>query len=360
MLQRLIFALTDGLCRNAYCTDAVAQMDKLRALQYFLTAAEERSFSRAARKLEVSVPAVVKLVNALEVQLGAALFERSARGLTLTAGGERYWDECHPLVAQLVAADQLLDSDTSRLRGTVVLAAHPELVMLPWLSRFHERYPDIQVDVRNVTSTTIQSVPADVYLVHGWPRESHMVRRIIAQPRLITCAAPSYWSKHGVPEYPEDLAAHVCLLYCNDEGTVNDLWKYERSGKTVSVTARGWLVSNNRGVTLNAALAGEGVVRIANLLVFEHLRSGALVPVLPDWEMADAPPFNVLYSANQRRAPRTRIFIDFATNLFRELQTQADYGAKAPKASDRPRWSQRGFKRASAVLRGSGKVVSSV
>src|SRR5688572_19842978 len=139
-------------------------MDKLRALQYFLTAAEERSFSRAARKLEVSVPAVVKLVNALERQLGAALFERSAQGLKLTAGGERYWDACEPLLAQIDVADQLLGGEVSRPRGTLVLGAHPELVMLPWLSRFHESYPDIQIDVRNVTRPTIKTISADVYL----------------------------------------------------------------------------------------------------------------------------------------------------------------------------------------------------
>jgi LysR family transcriptional regulator, regulator for bpeEF and oprC len=328
----------------------VAQMDKLRALEYFLTAAEERSFSRAARKLQVSVPAVVKLVNVLEAQLGAVLFERSVRGLKLTAGGERYWDACQPLLTQLVAADQLLDSEASRLRGTIVLAAHPELVMLPWLSRFHGAYPDIQIDIRNVTATTIQTVPADVYLVHGWPSQVDMVRRVVAQPRLVTCAAPTYWAKYGVPQRPEDLADHVCLLYCNDLRTVNDLWKYERSGKTVSVTALGWLVSNNRAITLNAAVAGEGVVRIADLFVIEQLRSGALVPVLTDWNMADSPPFNLMYSANQRRNRRARIFIDFVTNAFRELEAQAGYGSNTSRPSERPRWSKRGLRRASAAL----------
>jgi DNA-binding transcriptional LysR family regulator len=326
-------------------------MDKLRALEYFLTAAEERSFTRAARKLEVSVPAIVKLVNALEGQLGTPLFERSARGLKLTAGGERYWDACQPLVAQLAAADQLLADDTRRPSGTLVVAAHPELVMLPWLSRFHETYPDIQIDIRNVTRPTIKTVAADVYLVHGWPTEADMVCRAVVQPRLLTCAAPGYWAKNSIPQRPEDLAQHVCLLYCNDEGTVNDLWKYERAAESVSVTVRGWLVSNNRAMTLHAAISGEGVVRISDLLAVEQLRSGQLVPVLLDWQMADAPPFNLLYSASQRRNPRSRIFIEFVTDAFREIQMDSDFGSKPRESAERPRWSQRGFRRASAVLR---------
>jgi len=326
-------------------------MDKLRALQYFLVAAEESSFSRAARRLEVSVPAIAKLVNALERKLGATLFDRSPQGLKLTASGERYLDACQPLLEQLTAADELISGEAIRPRGTLVLAAHPELVMLPWLSRFHERYPDIQIDVRPVNRLTIKDTAAEVYIVHGWPNEPDMVRRLIAQPRLLTCAAPGYWAMHCVPQRPADLEQHVCLLYCNDEGTVNDLWQYERGSEKESVTARGWLVSNNRYVTLNAALSGEGVVRISDLLTGEYLRSGLLVPVLLDWEMSDSPPFNLLYPANQQRNQRTRLFIDFVIEAFRELEAESGYGAKRRQFAERPYWHRRQHRRASAALR---------
>ena len=326
-------------------------MDKLRAIQYFMTAAGERSFSRAARKLEVSVPAVVKLVNALEHELGAVLFERSAQGLKLTARGERYCDACQPLLAQLAAADQSVGAEDNRLRGTLVIGAHPELVTLPWLSRFHEAYPDIQLDMRAVTRVTMRDTPADVYLVHGWPAQPDMVRRVVAQPRLLTCAAPSYWARYGVPEEPAALASHVCLLYCNDEGTVNDLWVYTRGAEKRAVTARGWLVSDSRYTTVSAALSGEGIVRISDVMAIEYLQSGKLVPVLLDWEMADAPPFNLLYSPNQRRNTRARIFIDFVSEAFGALQASSPYGSQRRELVERPYWSQRGFRRASAVGR---------
>jgi LysR family transcriptional regulator for bpeEF and oprC len=324
-------------------------MDKLRALKYFLVSAEEHSFSRAARRLEVSVPAVAKLVAVLERELGAALFERSAQGLKLTVRGERYLDVCQPLLAQLTAADELVGEETVRPRGTLVVGAHPELVMLPWLSRFHERYPDIQIDLRAVTTMTIKDTPAEVYLVHGWPDQPDMVRRVVAQPRLLTCAAPAYWAAHGVPQRPNDLEAHVCLLYCNDEGTVNDLWQYERGQEKESVTARGWLVSNSRYVTINAALAGEGVVRISDLMAGEHLRNGQLVPTLLDWVMGDAPPFNVLFRSRERRNPRARVFIDFAIEAFGEWEAECGYGINRRQFLERPYWHRRRYRRASAA-----------
>ena len=146
----------------------------------------------------------------------------------------------------------------------------------------------------------------------------------------------------------------MCLLYGNDEGTVNDLWQYQRGSEQESVTAHGWLVSNSRHVTLDAAVSGEGIVRISDLLSFEQLQSGRLVPVLLDWKMNDAPPFNLLYAANQRRNLRARLFIDFVTSFFRELEEKTGYSAKQQPFVERPDWSQRGYRRASAVLQRRG------
>jgi LysR family transcriptional regulator, regulator for bpeEF and oprC len=333
-------------------------MDKLRALQYFLVSAQEGSFSRAAQRLEVSVPAVAKLVNSLERELGATLFYRSAQGLTLTTGGERYRDACQPLLAQITAADDLASDEVSRVCGTLVVGAHPELVMMPWLAGFHERYPDIQIDLRTVGQTTIHETAAEVYVLHGWPHYPEMVLRRFAQPHLLTCAAPSYWAAHGIPRLPLDLERHICLLYRNDEGTVNDLWQYERGTEKVSVTVRGWLVSDHRNVTIHAALSGEGIVRISDLMVATHLHSGRLVPVLTDWQMADAPPFNLLYAPSQRRNPRARLFIDHVTEAFRELETQSGHDTRRRQFSDRPYWARGKYRRASVAVRRKERGVS--
>ena len=83
-------------------------MDKLRALQYFIAAAEERSLSGAARRLDISVPAVSKLISSLENTLGTSLFDRTVHGLTLTSGGEIYLEACQPLLDQLATADEAL------------------------------------------------------------------------------------------------------------------------------------------------------------------------------------------------------------------------------------------------------------
>ena len=331
-------------------------MDKLRALQYFIAAAEEGSLSGAARRFDISVPAVSKLITSLERTLGTSLFDRTARGLTLTSNGEIYLEACQPLIDQLFAADEALRGAAANVRGTLVVGSPQMLAqhcLLPGLPRFHARYPDIQVDLRDIAQPSgADAGAADVFVVWGWSEPSpDLVQRRIGQSRFVICAAPSYWVANGVPLRPKNLERHVCLLFRTPDGTVHDLWQFERNGAKESVTARGWLVSNHRDVILDAALAGEGVVRFTDLTIRSQIQGGQLVPVLVDWDMRDAPPVELLYRPNQRRIPRARVFIDFVTELFREMEAELGEKAGVRLRAERPRWWAR-HGRASAAIEG--------
>lgn len=315
-------------------------MDKLRALQYFVAAAEEHSLSGAARRLEVSVPAVSKLISSLENSLGVTLFERKAQGLALTSSGELYLEACQPLLHQLAAADDVLRDEAAAIRGTVVVGAPQMLAqhcLLPALPRLHARHPDLQIDVRRPGDANAGGV--DVHVVWGWmDPPADLIQRRVGQSRFLICAAPNYWAVHGVPQRPKDLERHACLLFRTGDGTVHDLWQLERDGVVEPVAARGWLVSSHRDVVLDAALAGEGVARMTDITIRAHVQSGRLVPVLLDWDMRDAPPVDLLYGPNQRRIPRVRLFIDFITEVFREMEAERSAQGASRLRNERPRW----------------------
>ena len=331
-------------------------MDKLRALQYFVAAAEMRSFSGAARRFEVSVPAVVKLINSLESRLGVTLFDRTVQGVKLTADGESYLDACQTPLEQLAAADEAVGGSASRPHGVLVVGA-PAFVsqgcILPALPRFHARYPDIQIDIRVVNRLTDTEASAvDVFILLGWPEGADLVHRRIAQTRLHICASPSYWAVHGIPQRPKDLEHHVCLLFRDQEGTVLDLWQHERNGEKESAKVGGWLTSSHRDVVRDAAIAGEGIARLSDFTIRSYLQSGRLVPVLLDWETKDAPPVNLLYRPNHRRNPRVQPFIQFVTELFRNLESEREDGTAPRLLAERPHWHRRHYARASTTARG--------
>jgi LysR family transcriptional regulator for bpeEF and oprC len=328
-------------------------MDKLRALQYFAAAAAEKSLSGAARELSVSIPAVAKLINALEKDLGAKLFDRTARGVTLTAEGARYLEACAPALAQLGEADERLRNSTMRPKGIVVIGVQHVIArgcLTAALPRFHARYPDIEIDVRDFQRVTEEQVSGvDVMLVLGWPKVEDLVLRRIGAGRFMVAAAPAYWAEHGMPQRPKDLERHVCLPIRAVDDTVMDVWTFKRGDEQESVVARGWLTASNahRDLVIELALAGHGVVRLLDWANLPELAAGTLVRALEDWESPEAPPVNLLYRASVRRIPRVRLFIEFATELFRELDLVR---GQRVVGTEPPRWLGRHYGRASAIM----------
>jgi len=335
----------------------MAGMDKFRAIENFVAAALEGSFSGAARRLEVSIPAVAKMITALERSLGASLFDRTPQGLRLTADGARYLESCQPLLEQLSAADEAVGAGAARPRGTLIVGA-PAFVLQNCLQgampRFHARYPDLHLDFRIVSRLSDpEAAAAEVFVLFGWHEVQDMVQRRLAETRYHIYGSPAYWAAHGVPQHPRDLERHNCLCFRNPEGTLLDLWEFHRGGQVESVAVNGWMSSNHRDFVVDAALAGEGVVRVSGMTTWQHVQSGRLVTVLRDWEVRHGPPVTVHFRPLHRRTPRVRVFVDFVTDLFRELELQRE-GSFADVTAERPEWQGKRYGRASNSRRGPG------
>jgi len=332
-------------------------VDKLKALEYFLAAAQTGSFSAAARQQGVSLQAVAKLVSALEAQLGATLFQRSGRGLVLTADGTQYAEACAPLLAQLRSADEGLRQARQRPQGTLVVGGTPFFVqhcIVPALHTFHGNFPDLTLDLRTVLHLNEPAAQdCDLLVLHGWFEAGDWVRRELPVLPQVTAATPTYWKRHGTPKHPSDLAEHVCLCYRNPYGKLLDLWRYrktDRQGERIEeIVVRGWLSSNHRDHLLELALGDAGVMRVSPATAQDEMASGRLVPVLLEWEMMDPPPLAIYFRPELRRTLRLRVFADFVATCCADLAKRTD--AKGQSSIDgRPAWHHGSSRRASSWL----------
>lgn len=319
-------------------------MDKLRALQYFIAAAEGSSLSAAARHHGVSVAAVGKLISALESVLKVKLLERRTQGVVLTAAGTAYLDSCRPLVQALVEADETASGAASRVRGTVVVGVQPVIAqecLTPALPRFLAAYPEVQLDLRYFMRPTEDQIRGvDVMLVVGWPQADDLVQRRLGAVSYVVCAAPSYWAARGVPRHPSELAQHNCLCVRSSQtGAVMDLWRFQKGEAEVAVAARGTVVADNihRDLVRDLLVAGVGVGRILEWDTHHDPRfaAGALVPVLRDWVSPEVPPVTLLHPPSVRRVARVRLFIDWVAQLFADIEHQRHVAAPATAV---PRW----------------------
>jgi DNA-binding transcriptional LysR family regulator len=186
-------------------------------------------------------------------------------------------------------------------------------------------------------------------LMVGWPKAPDLVSRRIGESRFRVVASPSYWAAHGIPEQPRDLERHVCFNIRGNYGRVMDVWSFAKGADQQTVVARGWLTTSNahRALVQQLVIQGHGVARFLDWADLPQVASGALVPVLSDWQATDAPPVNILYSASTRRIPRARAFIDFISERFRSLD---ELRGLKPIVTAPPLWMRRPHGRASDFL----------
>lgn len=332
-------------------------MDKLKAIQYFLSAAQTGSLSAAARQQGVTLQAIAKQVSALEAQLGTTLFQRGSRGLQLTPDGAQYAEACAPLLAQLQAADEGLRQSRQRPQGTLVVGGTPFLLqhcIVPALPAFHATYPELTLDLRTVLHLEEPaSKDCDLLLLHGWFEAGGWVRRELPVMAQVTAATPAYWQRRGIPRHPRDLADHDCLSYRNPYGKLLDLWRYRQTGPqgdvVEEVIVRGWLNSNHRDNLLELAMADGGVMRLAYATAQADLASGRLVAALLDWELMDPPPLAMYFRPELRRTLRLRVFADFAAAHCTDLAKLTTAKGQA-SVDGRPAWHHGNSRRASSWL----------
>ena len=191
-------------------------MQSLRGILNFTRTAELGSFAKAAQELGVSPVAVSQNISRLEAGLGVRLLARSTRALQLTPEGQAFLEQCRQPLAQLEAACTQAATDARRpsgkLRATMVSpVAH--LYLIPLLSRFAQRYPDIELELElSEDASPLINKRFDVGIRVGALNDAAFVARPLGPLRLLLCASPNYLAQHNLPRSLDDLAKHRLLL----------------------------------------------------------------------------------------------------------------------------------------------------
>jgi len=290
-------------------------MDSIAGMQLFIHIVEQGSLAGAARKIDLTPSAVSRKLSDLEQELGVILFRRSTRKLSLTESGELLYRKAKPIVADV----ERVKSELSRLSNTpsgalrvTAPAAFGRLVIAPRLKVFFKHYPEIEIGLS--LSDQFQDVVGEGYdiAIRQWqPTDTNLRASHLADIELVMCASPDYLQQHGTPQKVADLKQHNCLTFRSQAG-VNHWQFFNQSNAIETVDVRGNFYSDDIGTLLSCALNGQGIIRSANWLVDEYLRSGRLVAVLAD--IPTHPKYKgiyALFSEHRLLSPKARVFIDF-------------------------------------------------
>ena len=289
-------------------------MRNLNALAVFASVAETRSFSAGGLRLGISASGASRAVSRLESDLGVRLLARTTRSVKLTEEGAAYLERCRRILDEIAEAENAITSDRARPHGRLRLhvpVGFGKKIVVPALSAFRERYPEITLDVElNDRAPDLAQEGIDVGVRVGQLGDTHVVARRLCRTRFITVAAPSYLKRRGTPKMPEDLARHDCLAYAIPGTGRYRPWEFAKGGRNFSIAVSGTLNINNGEALVDAAIAGAGIATVASFIAADDIREGRLKLILADY-MAEGPTIYVTYLNPKQASARVRAMVDF-------------------------------------------------
>jgi DNA-binding transcriptional LysR family regulator len=282
------------------------QLDHLNVLAAFLAVAEERSFTKAAKRLGVSRSALSHSVRGLEERLGVRLLARTTRSVAPTEAGEQLirrlgpaFGEAESVLEQIV---ELREQPTGRVR-LLVTPMSATMVLAPKLLQFGRRFPDVVLEVATTqegrTELVAAGFDAGIHLGESIQRDVVAVR-VSRDQRLAVVGSPTYFATHPPPSSPHDLPTHRCInLRGGSAGPYR--WEFEKDGESLVVDVNGPLIVDDADLMIRAAVDGLGLTFSFEDYIAPLIDSGALVRVLEDW----CPPFAgyFLYYPSRRQQP---------------------------------------------------------
>src|SRR6267154_881749 len=277
--------------------------DELSVLSAFLAVAEERSFTRAAKRLGVSTSAVSHAMRGLEERFGVRLLARTTRSVAPTDAGAQLITRLRPALGDIRGALDLIKGFRDRPAGRVRLVVSPiaaTTVLAPQLGQFARAYPDVVLDVTTDESRVdLVAGRFDAGIHFGEFIERDMITfRVSKDHRPAIVGSPRYFESHEKPVHPRDLTKHRCINFRHGSAGVYR-WEFVMGKQALTVAVNGPLIVDDVELMVRAAIDGVGLAFVSDDRTTHHVASGALIRVLEDW----CPPFPgfFLYYPRQRQ-----------------------------------------------------------
>lgn len=296
-------------------------MPDFEAWAIFAKVADRGSFSQAAEELGLAKTTVSKAITRLEERLRTTLIHRTTRKLSLTDSGRLALERARRIASDGADVEADILEEAAVPRGSIRIAVTTAFglgAVAPILPDFLALYPEIDVDLC-LTDGAVDIIAdnVDCVLQIGSGADSSMrISRMLSFRRVLV-ASPAFIERYGMPGHPDDLEHLPGIISTHVPS--GEQWRFERPGESRVVQVNGQLRVNNTSAIIPAVVAGIGMSALPVFFVWEEMRDGKLVEMLPDWV---SPPGSVyvVTPPGRARPARVRLLLDFLKQRFALLQ----------------------------------------
>jgi len=292
-------------------------MDKLRALQYLLKVADTLNFSRAAKAFGVPASSISRRIADLETALGVELLHRTTRTVRLTEVGALYLEQVRAGMALLHDAEELVGQRSSAPSGTLRISAMPsygQLLLMPALQDFSERYPDIVLDVQlSDALVDLGRDQIDIAIRGGSQPQDRVVARRLDPNRFVLAASPQYLAQMGTPRTLDELTQHRALMYRGPNALIKWQGLDQDGWHEVPITPA--FISNDGASLIAMACKHRGLVLLSEWGLQDYLRRGELVQLTLEQPLSvgrgGESGIYLLYLQTRYQIPKVRVAVQF-------------------------------------------------
>lgn len=285
-------------------------------LTLFVRISRLASISAAARDLRITPAAASARLASFEKGLRVCLVHRTTRLATLTEDGHALLPHAERLLEAADKALAALGHERRAPHGVLRIAAPASFArmhIVPGLSDFTSRYPDLRLDMR-ISDSVVDLVEGgvDIAVRYSDLKDSSLIARPIAPDRRVLVASPGYLERHREPQSTNELDTHACLVV----GTL-DQWSFQGvDGELITKRVSPTLRINDGAAVRDAASEGLGIALMATWCAADELRAGTLVPILRDFPLVSTQSLWAIYPSSRELAPKVRAFIDWLAERF--------------------------------------------
>lgn len=305
-------------------------METLDGMRLLLKVVECGSLSAAGRATGQSPASVSRKIAQLECQVGAKLFNRTSRSLSLTNLGEVYHEHVARIVDQIDNLNVAISEQQSVPRGALNVRTQSSIAtrfLSEALPSFLERFPDITLQLAlGEFAPDMDANRVDVDIRVGMPDNPDlMIRRLSPGVERILYASPDYLAKHAELSGPQDLLAHNCLSLQISSAEEQSCWLYRTLAGIKELRVTGNLIVNDAHILHEAIVSGIGIGLLPAWMAAEDLSAGRVIRVLPNVEMTQTVFDFGLYAVFRKSdliLPKIRVFVDFLIETFRRKDAE--------------------------------------
>lgn len=294
-------------------------MDRFHELEVFVAVADAGSFAKAGARLRLSPPAVTRAISALEDRLGARVFNRTTRSLTITDVGIRFLESARRILMDMDTAEKEAAGETAMPQGHLTITASVTFgrsTLAPVVCGFLGQHPRVTASVvllDRVVNLVEEGI--DVAVRIGPLPDSNLIAKRIGAVHRVLVASPDYLGRRGTPTSPTELKLHSMIAFT---GLMpNREWRFRSDRRPNSVVLNPTFEINDAVAAIDAAENGHGITIALSYMVHEKISEGKLVTILDEFTPPPRPA-HLVYPQARLVAPKIRAFVDYAAPRLRD------------------------------------------